>query len=128
MGDLPLQCAATCDVTINVQRMVVEAALTGDKDLVKLAMMHDPLTGAVLNPPEIYHLADAMFDALAEWMPQFNGEGRTWQRPSAAQWGTHPPHHTKRVIGGRRIWRKAFQWLSPAVYRCAGVFVTIYTL
>jgi alpha-galactosidase len=19
-----------------------------------------------------------MFDALAEWMPQFNGEGRTW--------------------------------------------------
>ena len=59
--------------------MVVEAALTGDKDLVRLAMMHDPLTGAVLNPPEIYHLADAMFDALAEWLPQFNGEGRTWE-------------------------------------------------
>lgn len=78
MGDLPLQCAATCDVSLNVQRMVVEAALTGNKDLVKLAMMHDPLTGAVLNPPEIYHLADAMFDALGEWMPQFNGENRTW--------------------------------------------------
>ena len=79
MGDLPLQCAATCDVTINVQRMTVEAALTGDKELVKLALMHDPLTGAVLNPPEIYQLADAMFEALEEWMPQFNGEGRTWQ-------------------------------------------------
>jgi len=79
MGDLPMQCAATCNVTINVQQMVVEAALTGNRELVKLALMHDPLTGAVLNPPEIYAMADEMFAALAEWMPQFNSEGRTWE-------------------------------------------------
>jgi alpha-galactosidase len=78
MGDLPLQCAATCNASIRVQQMTVQAALTGDRDLVKLALMHDPLTGAVLNPPEIYQMADEMFDALAAWMPQFNGEGRTW--------------------------------------------------
>jgi len=42
---LPLACAATCTASINVQRMAVEAAAEGDVDLLKLAVLHDPLVG-----------------------------------------------------------------------------------
>lgn len=78
LGDLPLACAATCRVSISVQEMAVEAALTGDRELVKLAVLHDPLTGAVCTPEEVWAMCDEMFEALAPWMPQFNGEGRSW--------------------------------------------------
>lgn len=77
-GALPLACAATCRVSINVQEMAVQAALTGDRELVKLAVLHDPLTGAVCTPSEVWAMCDEMFEALAPWLPQFNGEGRTW--------------------------------------------------
>ena len=78
VGKLPMACAAGCRVSINVQEMAVEAALTGDRELAKLAVLHDPLTGAVCNPEEVWAMCDEMFEALAPWLPQFNGEGRTW--------------------------------------------------
>ena len=58
VGDLPMACAATCRVSVNVQEMAVEAALTGNRELVKLAVLHDPLTGAVCNPPEVWAMCD----------------------------------------------------------------------
>jgi alpha-galactosidase len=79
IGDLPLQCAATCRASISVQEMAVEAALTGNRELVKLAILHDPLTAAVCNTEEVWRMVDEMFEALAPWLPQFNGEGRTWK-------------------------------------------------
>lgn len=78
IGDLPLQCAATCHSSISVQEMAVEAALTGNRELVKLAVLHDPLTAAVCNTEEVWQMCDEMFAALEEWMPQFNGQGRKW--------------------------------------------------
>ena len=78
-GPLPMACAATCRVSVNVQEMAVEAALTGDRELAKLAVLHDPLTGAVCNPEEVWAMCDEMFEALAPWLPQFNGEGRRWE-------------------------------------------------
>ncbi|PZE22841.1 alpha-glucosidase/alpha-galactosidase [Paenibacillus xerothermodurans] len=78
IGDLPLQCAATCRASISVQEMAVHAALTGDRELVKLAVLHDPLTAAVCSTDEVWSMCDEMFEALAQWMPQFNGEGRRW--------------------------------------------------
>lgn len=78
-GPLPLQCAAACRVSVNVQEMAVEAALTGNRELAKLAVLHDPLTGAVCNTEEVWRMCDEMFEALAPWLPQFNGEGRTWE-------------------------------------------------
>lgn len=79
VGALPPQCAATCRVSVGVQKLAVQAALTGDRDLVRLAVLHDPLTGAVCTPEEVWGMCDEMFDALAPWLPQFNGEGRTWE-------------------------------------------------
>lgn len=71
VGDLPLGCAAVCDVSINVQRLSVEAAVHADDQLLRQAMMMDPLTGAVCNPPEIWQLVDDMLIAQEEWLPQY---------------------------------------------------------
>jgi len=68
---LPLACAATCSVSISVQRMAVEAAVTGDIDMLKLAMLHDPLVGAVCTPEEVWAMVDEMVVAQAEWLPQY---------------------------------------------------------
>jgi len=75
IGDLPLQCAAILRQTISVQEMTVEAALTGDRQLVRQALALDPLTGAVCTPDEAWAMADEMFEALAPWMPQFAEPG-----------------------------------------------------
>lgn len=72
VGDLPLGCAAVCNQSISVQRMAVEAAVHGDVLLLKQAMLMDPLTGAVLNPPEVWALTDEMLKAQAEWLPQYS--------------------------------------------------------
>ncbi|WP_446692677.1 alpha-galactosidase [Roseibium salinum] len=68
---LPLACAATCTASISVQRMAVEAAVTGDIELLKLAMLHDPLVGAVCTPEEVWAMADEMVVAQQEWLPQY---------------------------------------------------------
>jgi len=71
VGDLPLGCAAVCNNSISVQRMAVEAAVNGDADLLKQAMMLDPLVGAVCNPPEVWQMVDEMLVAQAKWLPQY---------------------------------------------------------
>jgi alpha-galactosidase/6-phospho-beta-glucosidase family protein len=68
---LPLACAATCTASINVQRMAVEAAVTGDVDLLKLAVLHDPLVGAICSPDEVWRMVDEMLAAQAVWLPQY---------------------------------------------------------
>ncbi len=74
VGDLPLACAATCSASVRVQQMGVEAAVHGDVLLLKQAMLHDPLVGAVCNPEEVWQMADEMLVAQAEWLPQYAGE------------------------------------------------------
>jgi alpha-galactosidase len=74
VGDLPMACAATCSASARVQQMGMEAAVKGDVNLLKLAMLHDPLTGAVLNPEEVWQMTDEMLVAQAEWLPQYATE------------------------------------------------------
>lgn len=71
VGDLPLGPAAVCNVSISVQRLAVEAAITGDDSLLRQAMMMDPLVGAVCNPKEIWQLVDEMLVAQEQWLPQY---------------------------------------------------------
>ncbi|MFI0843021.1 alpha-glucosidase/alpha-galactosidase [Mesorhizobium sp. IMUNJ 23232] len=68
---LPEACAATCISSINVQRMSVHAAVSGDIDLLKLAVLHDPLVGAICTPEEVWQMVDEMVVAQAEWLPQY---------------------------------------------------------
>jgi len=71
VGDLPMGCAAVCNASITVQRLAVEAAVYGDDQLLRQAMMMDPLVGAVCNPPEIWQLVDEMLVAEEKWLPQY---------------------------------------------------------
>jgi alpha-galactosidase len=71
VGDLPLGCAAVCSASVSVQRMAVQAAVTGDDTLLRQAMMMDPLTAAVCDPPEIWQMVDDLLVAQAQWLPQY---------------------------------------------------------
>lgn len=71
IGPLPLACAATCSASIHVQRMAIVAAVQGDLLLLKQAMLHDPLTAAVCNPPEVWRLTDELLLSHARWLPQY---------------------------------------------------------
>ena len=68
---LPDACAATCSASVNVQRMSVRAAMTGDVDLLKQAVLHDPLVGAICTPEEVWQMVDEMLVAQARWLPQY---------------------------------------------------------
>jgi alpha-galactosidase len=71
VGDLPLGCAAVCNASISVQRLAVEAAVSGDDQLLRQAFMMDPLVGAICSPPEIWQMVDEMLVAGAKWLPQY---------------------------------------------------------
>jgi alpha-galactosidase len=71
VGALPLPCAATCAASVRVQEMGMEAAVHGDVHLLKSAMLHDPLIGAVCNPEEVWQMTDELLVAQAEWLPQY---------------------------------------------------------
>lgn len=69
--ELPLACAATCSASVHVQRMSVQAAVTGDVELLKQAVLHDPLVGAICTPEEVWQMVDEMLVAQAAWLPQY---------------------------------------------------------
>lgn len=73
-GVLPLACATTCAASIRVQEMAVEAAVHGDIQLLKQAMLHDPLVGAVCDPEQVWQMTDEMLIAQAPWLPQYAKE------------------------------------------------------
>ncbi|MCL2703325.1 MAG: alpha-glucosidase/alpha-galactosidase [Defluviitaleaceae bacterium] len=71
VGNLPLPCAAVCSQSVWVQKLAVEAAVSGDANLLKQAALMDPLTGAVCNPPEVWQMIDEMLIAGEKWLPQY---------------------------------------------------------
>jgi alpha-galactosidase len=71
VGPLPTQLAALNRNQINVQELIVEAALRGDADAVFHAIMVDPLTAAVCTLPQIHEMVNEMLEAQEQWLPQF---------------------------------------------------------
>jgi len=71
VGPLPPQCALLNNISAQCEEMTVEAAITGNRDLVYYACYYDPLTSAVLSLGEIKSMADEMFEASREWLPRF---------------------------------------------------------
>lgn len=74
VGDLPIACAATCSASAYVQQMGLEAAVHGDLTLLRLAMLHDPLVGAVCEPEEVWQMTDELLIAQEKWLPQYGQE------------------------------------------------------
>jgi alpha-galactosidase len=71
IGTLPTPLAALNRTHVNVQELIVEAALTGDTEAVYHAVMLDPLTAAVCTLPQMRAMVDEMLAAQAQWLPQF---------------------------------------------------------
>ena len=74
LGDLPIGCAACCQSNITVQHLAVEAGAHADINLLRQAMMMDPLTGAVCDPNAIWQMVDEMLIAEEKWLPQYASE------------------------------------------------------
>ena len=71
VGPLPPQCLALNHVSVMVEEMAVEAALTGDPRLVFQSLVYDPLTAAVLSLAEIKAMVNEMLQQNREYLPQF---------------------------------------------------------
>ena len=69
VGALPPQLAALVATNVNVQRLTVEAALTGRRDHVDHAAMLDPHTAAELSLEEIHELVDELLEAHGDLIP-----------------------------------------------------------
>jgi alpha-galactosidase len=67
----PTQLAALNRTNINVQELIVEAALQGNTEAVYHAVMLDPLTGAVLTLDQVRTMVDELLTAQTAWLPQF---------------------------------------------------------
>lgn len=68
VGDLPPQLAALNRTNVNVQDLVVKAALEGNREYAYQAVQLDPLTGAVLSLREARQMTDELFAASAPWL------------------------------------------------------------
>ncbi|NLF01153.1 MAG: alpha-galactosidase, partial [Anaerolineales bacterium] len=71
VGALPPQCVALNHISVMVEEMAVEAALTGNPRLVFQAVAYDPLTAAVLSLAEIKEMVNEMLQKNREYLPQF---------------------------------------------------------
>lgn len=71
VGALPPQCAALNAISVAVEEMAVEAALTGDPMLVYHACVYDPLAAAVLSLAEIKQMTQEMLNKNRPYLPQF---------------------------------------------------------
>ncbi|MEM6460071.1 MAG: alpha-galactosidase [Planctomycetota bacterium] len=96
--ELPQPCAATCRASIDVQRMSKDAAVAGDVTLLKQAMLHDPLVGAVCDPEEVWQMADEMLAAQRQWLPNY----RKADLDAAAKRMRSPKVKTKETRGAAR--------------------------
>ena len=50
----------------------MKGALTGDRRAAFQGVALDPLTAAMLSLREIQQMVDELFEAEAEWLPQFH--------------------------------------------------------
>jgi len=72
IGALPPHLAALMQTNINVQSLVVEAALTGKREHIYHAAMLDPHTAAELSLEQIWHLVDDLIEAHGDWLPKYH--------------------------------------------------------
>jgi alpha-galactosidase len=98
IGDLPLGCAGVLRNSISVQELGVEAAVHGNIDLFKQALMLDPLTAAVCNPDEIWQLGDELIVETARWLPQYT---RKTVNAARRRLKSNPPTYKKAIKGNR---------------------------
>jgi len=75
VGRIPSAGAVHNRTSISVAELTIEAARTGDRDLVKQALLVDPNASSTLTPDRLWELVDALFEAHAPLMPTTLGGG-----------------------------------------------------
>ena len=70
IGTLPPQLAALMQTNINVQSLVVEALITGNREHIYHAAMLDPHTAAELDLDQIWSMVDELLVAHGAWIPE----------------------------------------------------------
>ena len=86
-------------------RWAIEAAVHGDVTLLKQAMLHDPLVGAVCDPEEVWQMTDEMLVAQAQWLPQYQEEIPAAKKRLA----THEQRHAREAAKNQRCRPPAHQ-------------------
>jgi alpha-galactosidase len=71
IGNIPTGLAAFLGYHALVEELTADAALSGDRALVRQAMMVDPLLSATLEPNAIDALTEEMFEVNRRYLPQF---------------------------------------------------------
>jgi alpha-galactosidase len=71
IGIIPTGLAAALSQHALVEVLTAEAALSGDREILRQAMMVDPLLTATLEPPAIEALTVEMLEVNRRFLPQF---------------------------------------------------------
>jgi len=71
VGDVPPAILTQIERHATNQEMTVEAALTGDRNLVLQIMLNDPLCGSIRDFRLMEKMMDEMLLANRQWLPQF---------------------------------------------------------
>ncbi len=71
VGPLPPQLALLSGTSAQIEEMVVQASLSGDREMLYRAMYYDPLSAAVCSLREIRSMVDELLEINRPWLPQF---------------------------------------------------------
>ena len=73
MGNLPMHLAAMNQSNLTTQGLAAQAAIDADPELAFWAVAMDPLTSTQVTLNECRRMVAELFEAEAEWLPQFQG-------------------------------------------------------
>ena len=71
VGALPPQIALLSGTSAQIEEMVVQASLSGDREMLYRALCFDPLCAAVCSLREIRSMVDELLTINEPWLPQF---------------------------------------------------------
>ncbi|MHC2364487.1 alpha-glucosidase/alpha-galactosidase [Rhizobium leguminosarum] len=71
VGRIPSQLSAVMNLSVSVQQLTVEAALTRNRERIYQAALLDPHTSAELSPDQIWNLVDDLIDAHGDLLPRY---------------------------------------------------------
>jgi len=72
IGRIPSQLAAVMSLSVSVQKLTVEAALTKNRDRIYQAALLDPHTSAELSPDQIWSLVNDLIEAHGDLLPTYH--------------------------------------------------------
>lgn len=71
IGRIPSQLSAVMNLSVSVQQLTVEAALTKSRERIYQAALLDPHTSAELSPDQIWSLVDDLIEQHGDLLPEY---------------------------------------------------------